>query len=884
MEAKLQATIDSLTSQTQELRTQHSTVEQKLAQCTAEYRTLQESSLSKYNDLNDVLSQVQRDLLASRSTQASLEQKVADVETQYTAALRSLEDLKAEHKKVKQDSSTSIEAASVKLGSLQSKFKSQSARMQDLEKTRAMLTDDLTQCKTSRDALMAKVTELNDLQAAHSRLESEYRQVQDVKQTLENSLAELQLLYQSKTRDLDRLRALHDGLQASSATKAFEYEETVRDLKRLTGTVAQLQADLADSQTMVNDLRSAKERVSRDLQSNLAALQTLKTVHDQVLRDLADCKETKRILAADVNQLKADAAKAADANATLQKMLASKTAEASDLRVRLDKSTVDANQVVEHLQRAKDELERQCAESRKALTADLNRTASELTQAKDKLQSVTMALSRQSQDSGAAVSELEARVERLQQELAERSAAYKVLEQTLADQAEKVSRMTQTEHAGDYNMKLQTDLQYVTAAKAFNDITGKVTLLAERYPDMKHGTVGLCRVFEPLQFGRDVVLIGYGVSGSGKSYTLMGRKRGTSDVHIPGILQYMLANTPYSKVAVKAIFELGAGDNANLYEKTVRGEVKTLVGKYQDPNVLVKIGNTQFANHLKKNGRRKKDDPTADNDPGVQAISESLERMSIDNQSTNLIRKAETGITFEELVQLLDAVKAYREQNGSILATPNNPVSSRTHLFVQLAFTFGGKQATLTIADLAGQEDTADLTKCWSNDALQSLISTATHSPNRPRPLVLNRAAKAFDNYPPTQRNELIARLTSYDRNTVRKLLRQSVFVNESLLQLKFFLMERQTTRETATNFWKTLGQNSSESEYQYNKPVTMAPATGQDPVLMYTVMQHLAQGNAQFVLLAHVRQEPMYYSATYDTLQYVNAITGEPPKKPAAQ
>jgi kinesin family protein C1 len=198
---------------------------------------------------------------------------------------------------------------------------------------------------------------------------------------------------------------------------------------------------------------------------------------------------------------------------------------------------------------------------------------------------------------------------------------------------------------------------------------------------------GLYSVFNQIQDGYSVVLFGYGLSGSGKTLTLLGSK-GT-----PGLLHYGLSNLQnVSKIKIKYLFEQYYY-KINFNYREVTGHIHNLINKVPQMTSFSKDENEEFKQVI----------------PGY-----------IDVNSMKV----------EDLSAFTDIVDSYRQKHGRIKQTPNNPQSSRSHLYYVFEVTFtNGKSGYITIVDMAGRESPIDIFNTFIDTTKTTLPSVMAPPP-----------------------------------------------------------------------------------------------------------------------------------------------------------
>ena len=191
--------------------------------------------------------------------------------------------------------------------------------------------------------------------------------------------------------------------------------------------------------------------------------------------------------------------------------------------------------------------------------------------------------------------------------------------------------------------------------------------------------VGLRNLAYNIKLGRSIIYFGYGFSGSGKTYTLLGAD-GT-----PGLLSsyfdYFKENT--IQIFLYSVYEIyGKSYFDELYDKTNTSLYSYNKDGEMDPYIISDVNYKKW-----------------------------MDKNIITNKKIN---------EYDELNSILKSIEKKRIEKGHIKPTPNNPDSSRGHLFITLKI--GG--GYLTICDMAGIEDPVAILK--SNINGSPGISTET--------------------------------------------------------------------------------------------------------------------------------------------------------------
>jgi hypothetical protein len=387
---------------------------------------------------------------------------------------------------------------------------------------------------------------------------------------------------------------------------------------------------------------------------------------------------------------------------------------------------------------------------------------------------------------------------------------------------------------------------------------------------------GMCRVFNQIKEGYHIVLFGYGYSGSGKTLSLLG---GNTQVGTePGLLQLAIANSSASSVSLVSIFELTYGQ--------IDGRSKT-------------FNSGKFVSLFRRT-------------PSDSPLKTMPRNMIVDEETSFEIAAAQGGVRLAELRQssieasdiftLRPILDDYRVRNSRIRATPNNPQSSRSHLFIMLEFVFEEVKGYLTVIDMGGREHAIDIldmflqkpdAKDWQ---LPSLLMNTPHlypsylSPRvfQPQDDVLTWLYDAnrynqdplfrryFDNYL-AELNE-----TSHNLDSAIEIVKESMFINETINQLTLFFRQKQDPTKSAKDFnmkEHRLPLGVRRNAYDPLKFLAGIPTTTTDRMGMYRMLDRLykyADLPCKVVMLCNVRQESIpskYCVSTKETLEFAHSI-----------
>jgi hypothetical protein len=260
-------------------------------------------------------------------------------------------------------------------------------------------------------------------------------------------------------------------------------------------------------------------------------------------------------------------------------------------------------------------------------------------------------------------------------------------------------------------------------------------------------------------------------------------------------------------------------------------------------------------------------------------------------------------IDAKDLYNLRQVLDAYRADLGRIKATPNNPQSSRSHLFITLEFQFkGGIKGYLTLIDMGGRESSLEVLEMFlekpadRNWQMTSLLMNdpklypAYLRPHRFTPrdpsiswLYDDARYRTDLKYAQTV-NLYVKKLNEISGNldNVVDVVKESVFINETINQLiLFFRMKQEPTREANSFGMKEVRFPLDDRKNTYNpsKFIAGIPTPGTDKMGMMRILSILSVlfgKPSKFVMICNVRQEAApekFCLSTRETLEFAYSI-----------
>lgn len=335
---------------------------------------------------------------------------------------------------------------------------------------------------------------------------------------------------------------------------------------------------------------------------------------------------------------------------------------------------------------------------------------------------------------------------------------------------------------------------------------------------------GLYNIFKQVEDGYSIVLFGYGLSGSGKTTSLIGNKG------IPGVLHYGLANlNEVSNIKVKYLFEQYI-DKFVPTINNIRGQIINLVNEVP-----------QLKNY---------------------SINEQEEFRDFINSQLDLNNITPDGIT--ELTYILES---YRKNHSRIKKTPNNPMSSRSHLYIVFEIKFKtGNIGYMTVVDTAGQESPINIFNMFI-DTSRKVDLTTILGPTGGPGIVKKYLKSQYTDWSPTD---------IYD------ILNEGVYINETLNHLIYFFNKK---NYKSTNIRKITNMNNYSSDKYYVDPryeeESINPVNNclMIPILKFLDAISIKKQDinkfkpTKFIALVCVRQDEQYCSQSVNTLEFAEKI-----------
>lgn len=219
-------------------------------------------------------------------------------------------------------------------------------------------------------------------------------------------------------------------------------------------------------------------------------------------------------------------------------------------------------------------------------------------------------------------------------------------------------------------------------------------------------------MFDQIKNGYNLVIFGTGYSGTGKTFTLFGNQRD------PGLTQLIFNYLGDSSAQLENIEEF-YGLMLPRFSSVKSEEIIDINGRYkQSSPYRIELNDTEYQNKIE--GVKEEFNKSKD----IQKLVENLEKIRKQGYKLDLnkIKGNFDGSNFQNKLRIINL--------ATIRSTPNNPVSSRSHLFLTFKFS-DPSWGKLTIVDMGGIEDPMKIREIYNSIGLKKFeyIDTKLEEP-----------------------------------------------------------------------------------------------------------------------------------------------------------
>ncbi len=369
----------------------------------------------------------------------------------------------------------------------------------------------------------------------------------------------------------------------------------------------------------------------------------------------------------------------------------------------------------------------------------------------------------------------------------------------------------------DFNMENIYNETYLN----INIITGNNKIISNDSLIIDESQVeitGMYNKFKQLESGYNVLLFGYGVGGSGKTFSILGNNG------IPGLAHYGLANLKnVSNIRIKNVFEQYYSA-VDLNFGKIRGKIHNLI------NIV----------------------------PQVNLVTTDEQFLFKD-----LINFDKNNIKITDFAKLINTIEEYRLNNGRIKSTIFNPVSSRSHLYIILEISFeNGIVSYLTIIDMAGRESPIDIYNKYINTSKTSLTSIMAPAP--------------IGGVNTIERNMKLQYVDTISPKHILDLIKEGFYINESLNHLIYYF---QKLRNKVDKIQIQIESKYNTNNFFVNpkteeKYINTANNCLTIPILQYISNLSLGKNKTKYIMICNIRQEESFCDQTVSSLEFAMKIT----------
>jgi hypothetical protein len=325
----------------------------------------------------------------------------------------------------------------------------------------------------------------------------------------------------------------------------------------------------------------------------------------------------------------------------------------------------------------------------------------------------------------------------------------------------------------------------------------------------------LYSIFKQLSSGYNVVLFGYGTSGSGKTLTLLGQDG------MPGLLHYGLSNLQNVKeIRIKNVFEQYA-NLINVNFNKINGKIYNIIGRI----------------------------------PKLKEVSKDT---ILDIKTVFLPEE------IKELYSITQQIDDYRKTQKRIKKTPNNDNSSRSHLYYVFEIVFENNiKGYLTLIDSAGRESPTDIFNTYIDSTIVQLPSIMTIN----KDMSYNSIKKA------KKRGT-----EEYSAETILEMLKESFYINETINHLIYYFNKKANEKMNVRLQPSGVDKYDIKKFYihpdsEYNT-VNVSNNCLTIPILQYIDnLQKKSVSKTKYIMLCMIRQEEKYIEQTENVLNFASSI-----------
>ena len=387
---------------------------------------------------------------------------------------------------------------------------------------------------------------------------------------------------------------------------------------------------------------------------------------------------------------------------------------------------------------------------------------------------------------------------------------------------------------------------------------------------------------DQLYDGISIAFFGYGLSGSGKTFTLLGEEKNV------GMLQIMLhklvskAKENDSTITIKLheIFEQYIDMSSFIIKYDTKSEP---VDKLDTTKFKAKIINL-YSSDIKIEGT-------------------SSEFLGLDDDNVVIYDKSTSNID-KTIKNILTLINDHRKTHKRIVSTPNNPTSSRSNLYIIFKIIIDSTIVYLTIIDCGGRESPPEIFKLYFKDSrtkISQLLILKDKYGNLPD---LESITELINNYQDYTEDKTPKKLpanfginnkgvllhgeyNSLDKINIlyrhlvniRDILKQGYAIVEFINHLAYVLRRKIDPEYDNFQLQEDIGIQDTDTKYDQTKFFIKPPKklNDKDPMLTTTIIDYISKLSSlptKFIMMCAVRQENSKCNDIHATFEFAQSLS----------
>ena len=381
-----------------------------------------------------------------------------------------------------------------------------------------------------------------------------------------------------------------------------------------------------------------------------------------------------------------------------------------------------------------------------------------------------------------------------------------------------------------------------------NIFDGSTCIKKQECPELK-------TVINQILQGYNIILFGYGLSGSGKTYTLFGKENGENGVTQLSLVYFINNGATVTLTSIKEL-------------------------QYSDINITTTKKNKDFNDYIAEY----KDEVIYYNVNADKTVTYNNTKKSSINISN-----------IKDINTILNNIQTIRKTKTNIMITPLSPESSRSHIFFTFKIKNGNNEGSLTICDLGGRENPQTIYNTIVNENTVNMITYLTSDiseynlfkkckeiiSDKDKEIILNTLNQEL-----TQKSTKKQKQDKIDidfktaKINLEKLIKTGMFINETINQLRCYLQKKSDENFQCTTT-PVIKRSKESSIYSYNPSgfINKDPSKSK----IWTILDDFSKSKlddfskskkTKYIMMCNLRLDEKYKQDTIDTIKFANSIS----------